>query len=434
MDEEDIFEICGLSTEDFSGIIEDEDIFLPAEPTQSERTHLKIKQPLVSKVKQKIEKNDADICPQLKEEEEVLDHRKYKEQKEEIKNDNNELELNLNVVKAVEKNEISKEEATKFSLLQKDINWSKENARFCCESDLEGLDAFCIDGLLTEDECDTLINTAELSNKFSFWSNDNENKNLRDFRNADTIEMTHSSIANEIWIRIKSFLNSSITLNINENETPERYECDIEGTWDACGTNENLLISRYSPGGHFAPHTDGYSVIDINHRSMYTLLIYLNDCNTPGAGDGGTRFYRDEAKGNLIHEGHTHNDNKDHDDSNKAENSNNNGDDGKARYTSDRKYEICCIPAIKGRCLVFYHNHIHEGTPPTVGNQKYIIRSDVMYTRRNPICTLPKDIEAYNLYRKAVDIAGVQGREKEALPLFQKAFKMSQNLADVYGM
>jgi hypothetical protein len=64
---------------------------------------------------------------------------------------------------------------------------------------------------------------------------------------------------------------------------------------------------------------------------------------------------------------------------------------------------------------------------------RFIIRSDVMYKRRDPICTGPKDVVAYQLYRQAVDTAG-EGREAEALPLFQRAFKMSPALADVYGM
>ena len=57
-----------------------------------------------------------------------------------------------------------------------------------------------------------------------------------------------------------------------------------------------------------------------------------------------------------------------------------------------------------------------------------------MYRRREPICTLPQDLEAYELYRTAVDLAGETGGEAQALPLFQRAFKMSRNLADLYGM
>ena len=66
--------------------------------------------------------------------------------------------------------------------------------------------------------------------------------------------------------------------------------------------------------------------------------------------------------------------------------------------------------------------------------RKYIIRSDVMYQRRNPICTLPQDKEAYELYRQAVELAGQAGSEAKALEMFKHAFSMSRNLKDIYGM
>ena len=140
---------------------------------------------------------------------------------------------------------------------------------------------------------------------------------------------------------------------------------------------------------------------------MYSIIFYLNDCHP--AECGGTRFYADEAKGKLVL-------------------------DDMGRYTADPALALTCVAAKKGRALVFYHNHIHEGTPPAPGAQKYIIRSDLMYHRAEPICTLPQDVEAYGLYQRAVDIAGESGREAEAMPMFARAFKMSRNLADVYGM
>ena len=56
----------------------------------------------------------------------------------------------------------------------------------------------------------------------------------------------------------------------------------FEGTWKAVGVNEHLLFARYTDGGHFSPHTDGYTIVDFNKRSLYTLLLYLNDCQEGG--------------------------------------------------------------------------------------------------------------------------------------------------------
>ncbi len=141
---------------------------------------------------------------------------------------------------------------------------------------------------------------------------------------------------------------------------------------------------------------------------MYSMIVYLNDCE-PMPGNGGTRFFRDSARGTLRHDDH-------------------------GRFTADPSLEICTVGATRGRCLVFYHNILHEGTPPAAGKKKYIMRSDLMYIRRDPICTAPEDVEAYRLYVAAVDLAGIAGREKDALPMFQRAFRMSSALSKLYGM
>jgi len=342
--------------------------------------------------------------------------------------------LTLGIVKAVAKEEISAVEAEAFVLPARGASWARSHAARCCEAELKGMDAMCVDGILSNEECDALVAAAEASGQFSFWSREDggaagdgrtasDGRSLRAFRNADTIEMTHEPIAAELWARLEPFLDPALaSLEVTAEGTPQRWERDIEGAWCAAGTNVNLLLSRYRSGGHFAPHTDGYSVVDLNYRSMYSIIVYLNDCRSPGPGDGGTRFYDDSAKGKLTREAAL------------------DGSEGGAagagmeRWSSDRSLERCCVAAVRGRCLVFYHNLVHEGTAPSRGNAKYIIRSDLMYRRRAPICTGAADAEAYRLYRAAVDLAGVAGSEADALPLFQRAFRMSPSLADLYGM
>lgn len=75
------------------------------------------------------------------------------------------------------------------------------------------------------------------------------------------------------------------------------------GTWQAVGVNHVLLFARYGDGGHFSPHTDCYTVVDFNRRSLYSLLIYFNDCLEGGATrlmaydeDRSQQFVRDEAQ------------------------------------------------------------------------------------------------------------------------------------------
>jgi len=222
------------------------------------------------------------------------------------------------------------------------------------------------------------------------------------------------------------------------------------------------------------------------------MILYLNDCCTPGPGDGGTRFYDDTAKGNLIAiptnspPSTIASDDSDIDADAGLSHGNNvtatsapleeaqvdrlsipTATDATmktidtrqspslvspppspppppstlvanqlpaTRWSADPALSTCCVAAKKGRCLVFYHNHVHEGTSPALGHAKYIIRSDLMYRRRVAICNRTQDRAAYELYQKAVDLAGVAGQEANALPLFQKAFAMSRPLADLYGI
>ena len=172
----------------------------------------------------------------------------------------------LETVKAVAKGSISDAEAAAFVLPARGGEWAVANVVQCCEDELATLDAFCVDGLLTAAECDELVATAEGSGRFSFWSaaHDNEhatsgdksNKNTasstRAFRNADTIEMHNAALAEEVWNRLEPFLGGRFkSLSVDEETSPQRFERDLAGDWDACGTNTELLVSRYLAGGHF---------------------------------------------------------------------------------------------------------------------------------------------------------------------------------------
>jgi len=178
----------------------------------------------------------------------------------------------------------------------------------------------------------------------------------------------------------------------------------IQGTWIATSINENLLFGRYQSGGHFAPHTDGCTTIDFNHRSMYSIILYLNHCERGGR----THLYEDDQLSNLVltPEGY---------------------------YSGDPKYLIDTVLPARGSALVFYHAIVHEGEPIGEEARKYIIRTDVMYKRENPICNSPKDVEAFRMYEKAKEMTN-EGNPEEAIILFRRAFKMSPALAEVFHM
>ena len=83
-----------------------------------------------------------------------------------------------------------------------------------------------------------------------------------------------------------------------------------------------------------------------------------------------------------------------------------------------------------GRVLIFYHRLMHEAFP---SNNKYIIRTDLVFKRKNPMLTSDVDKEAFQLYLEAQELAE-KGLNMEAQWKFRCAFRMSENLRKVYKM
>lgn len=167
--------------------------------------------------------------------------------------------------------------------------------------------------------------------------------------------------------------------------------------------------------------SDGFDIVGFDHRSMYSIVLFLNDCSE----GGGTRFYRDEQRDRLVL-------------------------DEEGRFTGQKEYEVATVAPKAGRMVsgilwkdkeklriwfkvVFYHNILHQGVALGPNASKYIIRSDVMYERTPPICTKDSDVEAFRLYQEAQELSN-DGSLDDAMKLFRKAFKLSPKLADIYGM
>lgn len=258
------------------------------------------------------------------------------------------------------------------------------------------MDAFVLENVLTSDECRALTGKSE-DLGYSFWD-----PTLRrsDFRSAHTVEVTNQPLADLLWNRIKDHVVSTVSIS----EEQDRFECDIGGDWVACGINEQLLFARYKEGGHFSPHTDGYTVVDMNTRSLYSSLVYLNTCLEGGH----TRLL--ELRPGQAYEL-----------------------DDLGRYRAPSESIKASVPVKAGDVLFFYQTIVHEGQPVAPGHEKYIIRTDVMYRRTPAICTAPNDIAAFKMMKEAEELeAG--GKAMEACELFQKCSKLSPELAQVYGM
>lgn len=147
---------------------------------------------------------------------------------------------------------------------------------------------------------------------------------------------------------------------------------------------------------------------DFNCRSFYSVVFFLN--TIPVGSGGGTRFYNDNAVEDLRADG-----------GEKAD-----------KWTGRPEHITGVVNPVAGRLLAFDQSLVHEGVPPTGEYCKYIIRSDVMYSRSPAICNSPRDIDVYQLFRQAEQLAEV-GRVNESIPLFRKAIKLSPEMAKLMG-
>lgn len=111
---------------------------------------------------------------------------------------------------------------------------------------INNLDAFYIDNVLTENECKSLIKqTEQLGSKgYSFWHKDTSKKS---FRNALTVEVHHTLLSDIIWNRIKDLVPLSIEI---EDETSERFLDDLKGSWESNSSNKRILFAKYDVNGH----------------------------------------------------------------------------------------------------------------------------------------------------------------------------------------
>ena len=132
-------------------------------------------------------------------------------------------------------------------------------------------------------ECTQIIDATEKSDGFSFWDPEGADAKKRSHRNADTCEFSGAQLCASLWPRLQPFVAARWSLAADASEA-RCHEPELEGgEWVATGLNEHLLVNRYGAGGHFAPHADGSTVVDFNRRSLFTVLVYLNDVAEGGA-------------------------------------------------------------------------------------------------------------------------------------------------------
>jgi predicted 2-oxoglutarate/Fe(II)-dependent dioxygenase YbiX len=179
---------------------------------------------------------------------------------------------------------------------------------------------FTVSGLLTSDECRTLIHRGEALGFQRAAVRTGAGAQMRpDIRDNDRAQFADIELAETLWKRCLPFVPQEL-----ERATP-------------VGLDEHFRFYRYDVGQRFKRHRDGIVERTPTVRSRLTCLFYLND----GFVGGETVFYSHVSA------------------------------------AGDRQEEAIVVPRV-GDALFFLHEWWHEGRMLEAG-RKYVLRSDVFY-------------------------------------------------------
>jgi len=182
-------------------------------------------------------------------------------------------------------------------------------------------DLYTVAGILTPDECAAYIQQSEkqgyddapITTAFG-------PVHLPEVRNNERVMIDTPEVADALWQRLAEYAHP-------------QWE-----RWQVEGLNERLRFYRYDVGQMFNWHHDGYFQRPTGERSLFTLMIYLNDDF-----EGGETSFGSFAPS----------------------------------YGNVAAYGLKIKPQT-GMALCFQHYKLHKGEPVTKG-RKYVLRTDVMY-------------------------------------------------------
>ncbi|EKG07644.1 hypothetical protein TCSYLVIO_001224 [Trypanosoma cruzi] len=280
----------------------------------------------------------------------------------------------------------------------------------------ERVEVLVVENFLSAAECDRIIAACEEVG-YTFWRQKDANAacdagqrsgetEARAFRVVDTIEACFPQLTRTLSERIQRVVHLEPKLfGPSVTDSEDMFARDLAGTWVPLSLSSNLLLGKYGPGGHFSPHIDGSTVVDLNTRSLYTLLIYLNHC----ACGGETAIFMGEQADVLELDPQTD------------------------KYVGKKEKRVGAVYPKKGSAAFFFCDVLHEGTPVGEGCCKYILRGDFLYRRDPPILTTENDKKAFDLYEQA-RVAESNGNAMLACELFQRVRKLSNGVAELYQL
>lgn len=212
--------------------------------------------------------------------------------------------------------------------------------------------AFSISNFLNVEECQKLV---EISEKLGFesveWEYDPS------YRDYDRFVGLSPSLSEILWSRVNSFLRMTDIRDIRP------FGLETDGIWTSDKINECIRFTRYSKNHHLHAHKDGSFVWTNDNRIIYTLMIYLND--------------KEFEEGDTV-------------------------------LVDENGVSETVRPEL-GKCLIFNHDVVHEGTKLVTG-RKYILRRDIMFQRIEHSFDPRKEILKYRMiqsFKCSMSLRGV---------------------------
>eukprot|EP01083_Nonionella_stella_P034919 95465_1 len=265
---------------------------------------------------------------------------------------------------------------------------------------------FTINNILTPSDCDSLV---RLTSDIGYGPIVFEYP--EDYRKCERVICKSFDLASIIWNKILPYFTR------HDIEDLRPYGFGNEGIWRPTHINEAIRFTRYRNGDFFKPHRDGGYTASNLSRSVYTIMIYLNDNRDFDGGD--TVFYSLKKD-------------KDSGDPSQADLFLNDNDISDAIEVS--------ISPVQGMCVIFNHDVWHKGCQVQTANAdkyKFILRSDIMFEcydcesfNRNTLMSDPLYIKAQKYYKLTVDLQN-EGKVRESTISYLKALSIQTTLPSV---
>lgn len=204
-----------------------------------------------------------------------------------------------------------------------------------------------------------------------------------DYRDCTRVVFECEDLSKQLWRELKDKFPSTSLSRIKPSGV-ETSGLPCSGTWIPCKVNEVVRVVRYIPGQYFKPHTDGGHVVHDDCRSIFTVLVFLNE----GYTGGDTKIYT----GNY--------------------------DYPEVTFSGDRR----------GTVVAFPHAMWHEGCTVTSG-EKFVLRTDIMFVRIEH--GIPRELGNVKIYNqieklyKLSNIAKQQGFAEDACSYYLDAMRLS---------